>query len=99
MKEPPNVPVIPSQDSQPVDPALFPLLFMMAEKQSGSPPVAVDDIFAVHGDTQLGDLLLNDSDPDGNPIYLESYGSLPQHGRLIDGPTASTPFYDPNKGF
>ncbi len=61
--------------------------------------MAVDDIFAVHGDTQLGDLLLNDSDPDGNPIYLESYGSLPQHGRLIDGPTASTPFYDPNKGF
>jgi len=54
--------------------------------------VAVDDIFAVHGDTQLGDLLLNDSDPDGNPIYLESYGSLPQHGRLIDGPTASMPF-------
>ena len=38
------------------------------------------------------DLLWNDSDPDGNPIYLESYGSLPQHGRLIDGPTASTPF-------
>ena len=63
MKEPPNVPVIPSQDSQPVDSScIISLLFMMAEKQSGSPPVAVDDIFAVHGDTQLGDLLLNDSD-------------------------------------
>src|SRR5215831_16459594 len=81
-------------------PALLPFLLLL---NSGhvvdNPPVAVDDAYQVHGSTQIGNLLANDFDPDGDPIAFGGYGALPQHGRLIDGPSAGTPFYQPNLAY
>jgi RHS repeat-associated protein len=63
-----------------------------------SAPVAVNDSFQVHGPTQLGNLLVNDFDPDGDGIFFDSYGSLPQHGGLY-GPSYAAPSYAPNPAF
>jgi hypothetical protein len=43
--------------------------------------------------------MANDSDPDGDPLRFNGYISRPQHGTLIDGPTLTTPFYQPNNGY
>src|SRR6266403_194444 len=80
-------------------PVLVSLMYFASSSASDSPPVAVDDSYQVHGTTQIGDLLANDSDPDGDPIAFGGYGSSPQHGHLIDGPTGGTPFYQPNNAY
>jgi hypothetical protein len=82
-----------------VIPALLPFLTFINPSPTDNPPVAVDDSYQVHGTTQIGDLLANDSDPDGDPIAFGGYGTLPQHGHLIDGPTGGTPFYEPNNAY
>ena len=61
-------------------------------------PVAVGDSFQVHGYTQLGNLMANDSDPDGDNIVFDSYGSLPQHGSF-SGPSYAIPAYQPHHGY
>jgi RHS repeat-associated protein len=63
------------------------------------PPVAVGDSYQIHGTTQIGNLLSNDSDPDGDPIAFGGYGSSPQHGQLMDGPNGGTKFYEPNNAY
>jgi RHS repeat-associated protein len=62
-------------------------------------PTPADDSFTVHGGTQLPNFLANDSDPDNDPFSFNGYVTFPQHGHLIDGPTVSTPFYQPDSGF
>ncbi len=79
-------------------PALFSLMVLTGSVESGSPPVAVSDSFPVHGTTQLGNLLANDFDPDGDGIFFDRYGNLPQHGGLF-GPSLAAPMYSPNSGF
>ncbi len=50
---------------------------------AGSPPVAVDDVFMIDMN-MLGvfDVLANDSDPDGDPITLDSIVSPPSNGTI-----------------
>ena len=79
-------------------PALLSLMFLTRSGAPGSPPVVVNDSFPVHGTTQLGNLLANDFDPDGDGIFFDSYGSSPQHGGLF-GPSLAAPMYSPNSGF
>ena len=69
-----------------------------ATSATNSPPVAADDSYSVHGYTQLGNLLANDSDPDGDGIYFDSYGTLPQHGSF-SGPNLAMPGYSPTSGY
>jgi|SRR5947209_6260135 len=72
-------------------PVLLSLTFLAdGRRYESSTPVAVDDSFQVHGTTQLGNLLANDFDPDGDNIQFDSYGSLPQHGGLF-GPNLAAP--------
>jgi RHS repeat-associated protein len=81
-------------------PALLPLMFLTYSAAPNSPPVAVDDAYTVHGGTQLTpSVLANDSDPDGDGIHFDSYGSQPQHGRLVGSSGSPPTTYSPNFGY
>ena len=47
-------------------PILVSAMYFASSSARDSQPVAVDDSYQVHGTTQIGDLLANDSDPDGD---------------------------------
>src|SRR5205807_2368742 len=61
------------------------------------PPTPGNDAFTVHDRTQLSDLLANDSDPDGDSIFILSINQ-PQHGLLDTSTGAQTPVYIPPGG-
>src|SRR5688572_738326 len=54
-----------------------------------SPPITVADSYTVHGNAVLG-LLLNDSDPDGDPIFFYDVVSPPAHGTVT---VTASPLY------
>jgi regulation of enolase protein 1 (concanavalin A-like superfamily) len=65
-------------------------------------PIALDDSLSTAPDTPLtidfaGDLLANDSDGDGDPLFLDSLG-VPSNGTLVDNGDG-TFLYMPNSGF
>jgi RHS repeat-associated protein len=61
-------------------------------------PVAVNDVYNVHGATQLGPYKANDSDPDGDAISNVQL-TLPSHGTLQATAVVDKPLYTPNSGF
>ena len=65
-----------------------------------TPPVAGDDAYAADTDTPLdiaeADLLSNDTDGQGDTLFITGYGD-PQNGVLVDN--GSTVTYTPNPGF
>ena len=64
---------------------------------TNSPPVANPDSYTVHGSLVL-DLLANDSDPDGDPIFLDGLPLGPQHG--VVGIVSQTVYsYTANPGY
>ena len=66
--------------------------------ESNESPVAVDDSFAVDQDSTLsGNLLVNDSDPDGDSILVQS-NTDPANGSLALSADGSFS-YTPNAGF
>ena len=67
-----------------------------------SAPSALDDLLTVDADMALNiniasDLLANDSDPDGDPLTLASFGQ-PANGTLLDNGDG-TLTYTPNTGY
>src|SRR2546422_1926575 len=62
------------------------------------PPIAVADSYNVNGTTQVGPMLANDSDPDGDHI---SYSLLtgPSHGGLEVLDQEDMPYYTPDNGY
>jgi RHS repeat-associated protein len=61
--------------------------FRASASITNSPPVAVDDgPYTVHGSALLSpNVLANDSDPDGDPIFFDVIGQSPAHGFLSFG--------------
>src|ERR1051325_3698642 len=63
-----------------------------------SAPTAGNNSFPIHGFTRFGeaDLLANDSDPDGDPIFFDTVQTYPQNGILYipsgHAPQGYTPF-------
>ncbi len=49
------------------------------------PPIAADDSYAVHGGTNIGPMMANDSDPDGDPITW-NFVTPPAHGTMFGLP-------------
>jgi YD repeat-containing protein len=81
-------------------PLLLPLLLLASPKVSdNSPPVAGDDSYTVHGNTNIGPLLANDTDPDGDPISVNAFITTPQHGLLFNGSPADVFNYRPTLGY
>jgi RHS repeat-associated protein len=54
----------------------------LCSAESNSPPVAIDDNYTVHGSLILKPLL-NDGDPDGDPVFFDGIAASPQHGVLV----------------
>src|SRR5687767_5686319 len=54
-----------------------------------SPPVANNDTFNRHGSGAVGNVLTNDSDPDGDPLISAEAVTQPTHG-TISGLTAGS---------
>ncbi|MGI8836313.1 MAG: Ig-like domain-containing protein [Pyrinomonadaceae bacterium] len=52
------------------------------EKNESQAPVANADFYTVHGSLNIN-LLLNDTDPDGDPIIFDETGNGPYHGVLV----------------
>jgi len=63
-----------------------------------NPPVALNDSFTVHGLTSLP-MLANDYDPDGNPISLNAFITMPQHGTLYATPNPGIYTFRPTFGY
>ncbi len=62
-------------------------------------PIAGNDQAATNEDTSVSiDLLQNDSDPDGDPLHLESVGQ-PAAGSVVLTPVAGYVTYTPNRNF
>ncbi|HUS12636.1 MAG TPA: Ig-like domain-containing protein, partial [Pyrinomonadaceae bacterium] len=66
---------------------------------TNSAPLAIDDSYQVHGDTDVGPLLANDSDPDGDPISLSAFITLPQHGLLFNTARSDVFWFHPTFGY
>src|SRR2546430_12823742 len=83
-------------------PGLLPLIFFFAggARNNGTPPVAVDDSYAVHACAipLRPDLTANDSNPDGNPITITAFPQSPAHGQLSRG-AGNTVSYCPSYGY
>lgn len=47
-----------------------------------SPPVATNDTFNRHGSGAVGNVLTNDSDPDGDPLISANAVTQPTHGTI-----------------
>ena len=66
------------------------------------PPVGVNDTYQVHGSTNIGPMLANDSDPDGDPISFVFLTGA-SHGTVFGLPFPPFPndvkSYGPNHGF
>lgn len=69
----------------------------------GRPPVAADDTFAVapNGSTTftIADLLVNDSDPDGNTFNVAGINAVTAQGVVISNPSAGVYSYAAPVGF
>lgn len=53
-------------------------------------PVASGDFYTVHGGTIIGPMMVNDSDPDGDPITW-NFLTAPSHGTLFGLPNPAPP--------
>ena len=68
------------------------------------PPSSGLDLYDVHGSTVVGPLLINDSDPDGDPVTIGDANhpgivALPQHGSLSPANQPDRKLYTPNYGY
>ncbi|HEY0723053.1 MAG TPA: Ig-like domain-containing protein, partial [Pyrinomonadaceae bacterium] len=72
-------------------PSAFPFL--------NSPPIANADNYTVHGNTLIGSMLANDSDPDGDSISFYSVITGPSHGTLSPTGNPAYQFYNPQTGY
>lgn len=80
-----------------IGPALLPLFFLIgAETHNNGTPVAVNDEFTIHACSDL-DLMANDSDPDGIPMFIPGFPQSPAHGQLSRG--ANVIFYCASYGY
>lgn len=61
-------------------------------------PVAVTDVYTVHGSTIIGPYKANDSDPDGDTLTSTQLTS-PTHGTLQGTSQPDMPRYSPNYGY
>ena len=61
-------------------------------------PVAVNDVYNIHGPTVIGPYAANDSDPDGDPLTTTQLTS-PNNGTLQATAQPGTRLYTPNSGF
>lgn len=62
-------------------------------------PVAVDDFYVSDGESLIMDVLVNDTDPDGDTLSIYDYG-LPEHGFVELNPNDNTILiYTPEPGF
>jgi hypothetical protein len=80
---------------------ILPLLLLASPKTSdNSPPVAGDDSYTVHGNTNIrgnpniGPLLADDTG-DGDPISVAAFITAPQHGLLFNSSPADVFNYRP----
>src|ERR1700682_2623765 len=84
-----------------ISPALLPLLMLIGSRVSDNhPPVAVDDSYTIHGcaiPVQPA-ITTNDSDPDGDPLFIDAFPQLPTHGSVSRGASNSVS-YCPNYGY
>lgn len=84
-----------------IAPALLPLLILIGAKVSDNhPPVAVDDSYSIHGCviSLQPAITANDSDPDGDPLFIDAFPQLPTHGSVFRGASNSVS-YCPNYGY
>jgi Bacterial Ig domain len=68
------------------------------------PPTGGADSYTVHGATVVGPFLVNDSDPDGDPVSIgdvahEGLATFPQHGTLSGVQQPDQKVYTPNAGY
>jgi len=61
-------------------------------------PVAVNDVYNIHGYTIIGPYMANDFDPDGDTLS-RSILTFPSHGTLQSTSQIDQPSYNPNSGF
>jgi hypothetical protein len=84
-----------------IAPALLPLLFFISTRSSDNdPPVAVDDSYTIHGCPVLLNpkVTANDSDLDGDPIFIGAFPAPPAHGGLSNLGNGNVS-YCPNYGY
>jgi len=68
------------------------------------PPIANDDVYNVHGSTLVGPFLINDSDPDGDPLTCGDFThecilTFPHHGSLFGQTQPDRKSYAPTVGY
>ncbi len=71
-----------------ITPALLPLLFFISTRSwDNHPPVAVTDSYTIHGCAipLTPDVTANDSDPDGDPFFIDAFPQLPANGTVSRG--------------
>lgn len=66
---------------------------------TNAPPTPVNKVYAVRGNTNVGPLLLGDTDPEGDNINLNAFVTSPQHGGLFNTGTSDVFNYRPVAGF
>jgi RHS repeat-associated protein len=54
----------------------------LVSPETNSPPTANDDTYTIHGSGNIGPLLQNDSDPEGDPLHVQIV-TIPKQGRLL----------------
>jgi RHS repeat-associated protein len=62
-------------------------------------PIAGADEYTARGPTSIGPLMANDSDPDGDPMNIVSFITLPAHGSLQGTPVGDVKIYTPGNDF
>ena len=62
-------------------------------------PTPVNDSYTVHGNTVVGPLLVNDSDPDGDSFAFEDVVTQPAHGTLSYTSNPVYKGYNPHSGY
>ena len=63
------------------------------------PPNGVDDSYNVHGTTEVGPFLANDSDPEGDAVTMRNIVNFPEHGGLSGVTQNDKKLYGPNFGY
>ena len=84
-----------------IAPALLPVLMLLfSSAPPNNPPVAGNDSYTIHGCPVLLDpkVTANDSDPDGDPIFVSGFPAPPAHGGLSNLGNGNVS-YCPNYGY